>query len=145
VCCKVGENGSFADGVDLPRARGECARLRNQLVRELAQLHPLVPYEVRMLGLGEQLKVVHDPAHPVELVHDERERQPVLVGIRSEELEVPAADRERVAELVACVLDERALASEDRFQPVEHRVEAARHDRRVPGAVHLDSLSEVGL
>ena len=63
-----------------------------------------------MLGLGEQLEVVDDAADAVELVEDERGRRAPLLGVVAEELEVAAADRERVAELVARVLDELALA-----------------------------------
>ena len=66
-------------------------------------------------------------------------------GSSSEQLEVAAADRERVAELVVRVLDELALALEDRLEPVEHRVEAARHVGGLSGPADLDPLREVGL
>ena len=123
----VAEDHPAADPVEAPAARGERGRLREQLVREELEVDPLAAEEVRMLGLGEQLEVVDDPADPVELVEDERGRRPPLLRVVPEELQVASTYRQRVAELVARVLDELPLALEDGLESVEHRVEAPRH------------------
>ena len=141
----VGEDHPTADPVESPAARRERRRLGEELVRQQLEVDPLAAEEVGMLGLREELEVVDDPSDPVELVEHERGRRPALLRIVAQELEVPAADRERVAELVACVLDELALTLEDGLESVEHAVEAPCHLGGLAGSADLDPLREVRL
>jgi signal transduction histidine kinase len=80
----------------------------------------------RRIPVDEQQQVVHEPAHAVELVGHELDRLGALLGIVFEQLEVPAHDRDRRAQLVAGVADELLLARERILEPVEHLVEGAR-------------------
>ena len=68
-----------------------------------------------------------------------------LVGVVAEKLEVAADDRDRRAELVPGVVDERALGRERRLEPVEHGVERAGQVGDLVPAVDLDPAGQVGL
>src|SRR5918999_1534096 len=122
----IGEEEPLSGLVKLPPASSERTGLGEELVPDELELHPFRPEEVRLLGLGEHLQVVDDPPHSIELVQDERDRPSLIFRVLPEQLQVATADRERVAQLVARVLDEFPLAAEHRLEPVEHRIERAR-------------------
>ena len=95
-----------------PVAVRERLRLREQLVGEHVEVERAGAQEVGLLGLGEQQQVVDEARHPVELVGHERDGLLALARVVAEQLEVAADDRDRRAQLVAGVDDERALARE---------------------------------
>ena len=66
-------------------------------------------------------------------------------GSSLRQLEVAADDRERVAQLVAGVVDELALAAHHGLEPVEHRVEASRHLGGLVTPARADPPGQVGL
>src|SRR5688572_7115605 len=99
--------------VELPAALSEGAGLGAELARENPEVDPVGAEEVRLLGLRQELQIVDGRPLPVELVHDERDRRSLFFGVVAEQLEVTAADRQRVPQLVAGILYEFSLAPKD--------------------------------
>ena len=76
-----------------------------------------------MLGPGQHEQIVDVPAHAVELVGDQRDRLGSLCRVVAEHLEVSADDRDRGAQLMGDVVEERPLRRERFVEAVEHAVE----------------------
>jgi hypothetical protein len=93
----VGDDDASADGVQVPLAAPDGARLRLQLVGQLRHVDEVELQEVRLVRLGQQQQVVDDPAHAIELVQHDFDRALPLVGILVGELQMPAHDRDRRA------------------------------------------------
>ena len=91
------------------------------------QLDRLDAQELRLLGLGQQQQIVHQPAdardlglhEPLHAAHLGARRAP----LRGEHFQLAADHRQRSAQLVRGVGHERALAGERVGEPVEHVVE----------------------
>ena len=94
----------LAARLERPGALAETRGLVQQLVGQGAELDLVHAQEVAALGLGEQQQVVDEAAHAVQLVRDQRDRLPSLLGVVAEQLEMAADDRDRRAQLVRGVL-----------------------------------------
>ena len=131
--------------VQAPLASGEPGHLAHQLLGEDVEVEVLQAQEVDALGLGQGEEVVDEATHAIQLVHDERDGLPTLVRVVPQQLEVTADDRDRRAQLVAGIADERPLAAERGLQAVEHVVERARELADLIVAAHLDAPGQVAL
>ena len=105
----VGDDHALAADVDDPLARGERLHVREEAVGQRADVDRVEIEEVGFLAAGEEQQVLDDPAHPVELVGDERERLAPLLRVVLEQLEMAAHDRQRRLQLVRRVVGEAAL------------------------------------
>ena len=122
----VGDDHALRGVLDAPGAICERLALGAGLCGQRGEVDAVEAQEIGLLGLGEHEQVVDDARHPVDLVEDQRHCLAVLVGVVAEQLEVPADDRQRCAQLVTGVIDEPALRCERGLHPVEHRVEPRR-------------------
>jgi hypothetical protein len=86
-------------------------RLRRRAVQEPVHWHRLQPQQRTVIHLGEGGQVLHEPAHERELVDERLLDGPHLhrAGPVLEHLEMPAADRDRRAQLVRDRRQERVL------------------------------------
>ena len=80
-------------------------------------------HEVPVPSVGECLQVVDDPAHPAKLVHHDRQGRLLVGEAFAEELKVPLADGQRVAQLVARATHEAPLIVAEGFEAIEHHGE----------------------
>src|SRR5919106_2783943 len=101
----VGDESSLAAVVERPPAWANRVRFGGELLCEEPDVYRLRVKKIRVLCLREQLQVVDDPSHPVELAQDERDRPTPLLRFVPEQLEIPDADRDRVTQLVGYVVD----------------------------------------
>ena len=139
---RIGVQRPVGDRPELePAIRGQ-AHAVPDVRDERAHVDLLGAQEVGPLGLGEHQQVVDEPRDPRDL----GQHQPldaIQLGARrvllgGEHLELPADDRERRAQLVRSVGDERALAGERLGETVEHPVERLGQDPDLVAAVVRD-------
>ena len=115
LCEPVGVGAQRARGnrTELEAARREQAHPIPQLLHEERQIDRLDAQELRLLGLGQQQQIVHEPADPRDLsLHQALDAAHLLdrgVGLGREHLELTADHRQRRAQLMRGVGDERAL------------------------------------
>ena len=133
ACSRPGRVGFEAQGlrrVHLDRAIGLAAATSETVgdrVEEIAHLYPLpAQRELRLVGAGEEQKVLGEPREAVGLIRGRADRRREL-GLRARaperELELGLEQRERRAELVTGVRDEAAFALQRDLEPVEHLVQ----------------------
>ena len=142
----VGHHERLCGAVEHPGPRPEGACLPEDVGDEPVDVDVLHVQEVRAPRLGERDEVVDQPAHAVELVQEQR---PGLLDVRRpvgvHELEMPAEDGQRGAELVPRVVEELLLGAERGLEPVEHRVHRPRQLCHVVAAAHRDPGVEFGV
>ena len=119
--------------------------LANSSLGQVVEVDRLRLEEVRPARLRQEQQVVHEPGHAVELVGHQLERLAPLLGVVAHHVEVAADDRDRGAQLVARVADERLLARKRLLEPVEHLVEGAREVGELVVALDRDAPREIGL
>ena len=79
-----------------------------------------------VLGPGKREHLVHQPGHPLDLPREGIQDLPLRIGVVPQSLQqvdLAAEHRQRGAELMRRVGDERALALEGALEPIEHAIE----------------------
>ncbi len=143
---RVDAHGALAALVQLPRTLAERTDLVEHLVGEDAGVDVGGPQEVGAARLREHDHVIDEPRHPVDLVHHQVAGGlgvGALLGV--EQLQMPADDRDRGAQLVSGVVEEAALLREGVLQPVKHRVECVAELRDVVVAGGVEAPAQVGV
>ena len=134
-----------------PSSRRRGAGVRqpaDQVGQERPQLDDRRAQEPVLARLGEQQQVLDEPAHALDLDRRRASRRgaprPRRAGRQGEHLELAADDRQRRAQLVRGVGDERRLAVERVLEAVEHVVEGVgQHADLVVAGGDLHARAEV--
>jgi hypothetical protein len=140
----VGQDGRLGHLGDGPLPAAEGAGLGHDLDGQVGNINGCEGQEVGLLGLGEHDEVVHDPAHPLQLIGDQGGGVAPVGRVVAHQLQVPADDRDRRAELVAGVVQEPPLSGEGRLQPVQHVVEGPGQLGDVVVSADRDPPGQVG-
>ncbi len=141
----IGHDAGLGGVLEAPVAIGQRPGPGVPAACQITQVEGFGAQEVGLFDLGQQEEVVDDAAHAVELVEDQGDGRPAVVGVLVQQLEVAPDDGDRCAQLVAGVVEEGLLGGEGAFQAIEHVVEGAAQLGHLVGASDLDAAAEVRL